>query len=236
MVNLMDDVKGQSTTAPPRRRLSRAESQARTRAALVDAAEDVFAERGYHGTSVEEVVARAGFSRGAFYSNFADKDELFLAVFDERASADVAEVGEIVSGSTSIAELAAALRDRGRAERDERTWRILLAEVRLHALRQPAMQPLLAAREQAQRAAYRLAVEHMLGVAGVAPTDDIDLVALILQVIDDGIAFHRDLEPDAVPWTFADALELLARSTAAFGGGADGAAGPRPDDARSPGS
>jgi AcrR family transcriptional regulator len=52
-------------------RLSRAEQQQRTRAALLDAAGEVFAERGFQGASVEAIAERAGFSRGAFYSNFS---------------------------------------------------------------------------------------------------------------------------------------------------------------------
>lgn len=54
----------------------------RTRARLLEAALAVFAERGFHGTSIEDICQQAGFTRGAFYSNFASKDELFLALFD----------------------------------------------------------------------------------------------------------------------------------------------------------
>src|SRR5947209_5084178 len=56
--------------------------RARTRERLIDAAFDVFAERGFHAASVDDVAATAGFSIGALYSNFAGKEDLFLAVFD----------------------------------------------------------------------------------------------------------------------------------------------------------
>src|SRR5438477_9052106 len=55
-----------------------------SRAELIDAAAAVFAERGYDATSVEEVIRRAGLSKGTFYFNFADKDHLFLAVIQDR--------------------------------------------------------------------------------------------------------------------------------------------------------
>src|SRR3954465_3120513 len=57
--------------------------RADTRRRLLDAAMDVFAERGFHRASVDDVARAAGFSIGALYSNFASKDELLLAIFDE---------------------------------------------------------------------------------------------------------------------------------------------------------
>jgi AcrR family transcriptional regulator len=96
------NVKRQSST---RRRLTRAEAQAQTRARLIDAARDVFARRGYYGATVEEVVAKAGYSRGAFYANFTDKADLFFAVLDQErerqfgdlaARIEAAEEGQIL--------------------------------------------------------------------------------------------------------------------------------------------
>jgi len=54
----------------------------RTRAALIGAAAAVIGEKGYDRTTLEEVAARAGMSRGAIYGNFSDKEELFLAVIE----------------------------------------------------------------------------------------------------------------------------------------------------------
>lgn len=48
----------------------------------MQAALDVFADRGFHGASIENICEKAGFTRGAFYSNFAGKDELFFTLFD----------------------------------------------------------------------------------------------------------------------------------------------------------
>src|SRR5687767_2262794 len=61
-----------------RKRLSRVEMQEATRQALLDAALQLFIERGVEGTSIEQVTAHAGYTRGAFYSNFTSKEELFL--------------------------------------------------------------------------------------------------------------------------------------------------------------
>lgn len=63
-------------------RLSRSEQQQRTRTALVAAAARTFARDGYHAASLEAIAASAGYSKGAVYSNFRGKAELFLAVME----------------------------------------------------------------------------------------------------------------------------------------------------------
>ena len=67
----------------PRQRLRR-QPRAQTREEILDAAQRVFAQRGFHGASVEAVSEEAGFSTGAIYSNFKGKEELFLTLYEER--------------------------------------------------------------------------------------------------------------------------------------------------------
>ena len=62
--------------------MSRADLQAQTRAALVASARQLFTERGYVRTTIDEIATNAGFSRGAFYANFRDKGDLFLAILE----------------------------------------------------------------------------------------------------------------------------------------------------------
>jgi AcrR family transcriptional regulator len=66
------------------RRLTRAESAARTRARLLAAAQRVFFERGFHGASLEAVAEEASLTKGAVYSRFESKADLFLAYQEER--------------------------------------------------------------------------------------------------------------------------------------------------------
>jgi len=65
-----------------RHRLTRRQSQERTRRRLLDVAVEVFMEKGFARASVEEIAERAGYSKGAVYSNFASKEDLALAVLD----------------------------------------------------------------------------------------------------------------------------------------------------------
>ncbi len=91
-----------STTRRPGRR--EAEAQA-TRDALVQAALELFTERGYSGVGTEEIVARATVTRGALYHHFADKRDLFRAVF-ERVEEDLMErIGAQMEASDDPYEL-----------------------------------------------------------------------------------------------------------------------------------
>src|SRR3954447_26217112 len=74
--------------------MSRADQQARTRAALITAGTKLFGRRGYHQTTIDEVARRAGFSRGAFYANFHDKADLFLTILEEQRERDFGHLAE----------------------------------------------------------------------------------------------------------------------------------------------
>src|SRR3954469_13948468 len=73
-------------------RLSRAERRARTRDDLVAAADELFSANGFHATSVDAVADAAGYTKGAVYSNFASKEDLFFAVYERRVDRYVEHV------------------------------------------------------------------------------------------------------------------------------------------------
>jgi AcrR family transcriptional regulator len=75
-------------------RQTRKQKQAETRQRLLDAAERVFLRRGLQGSSVEEIAAEAGFTRGAFYSNFNSKNELFVELLQQRVYAQYTQMAE----------------------------------------------------------------------------------------------------------------------------------------------
>lgn len=117
-----------------------------TRQKLLDAAAQVFAEVGLDAASVEAICDRAGFTRGAFYSNFETKDELFLelagAVARERVEAVRARVGELERSGDLTKASADAFRivqDVLDITADDRLGVLLMSEIRIHALRNPAL-------------------------------------------------------------------------------------------------
>ncbi|MCM3695598.1 TetR/AcrR family transcriptional regulator [Microbacterium oleivorans] len=116
-----------------------ARSRENTRARLLEAAHEVFAEVGLDAASVEAICERAGFTRGAFYSNFESKDELFLALIRQLSEDKLDEVSVRVkglSGTDSPVDLVRQVADMSLAERMEPQ---LLSEVRTQALRDPRL-------------------------------------------------------------------------------------------------
>ena len=73
-------------------RLTRKEKQAHTRECLMRSAAKVFTQRGLQQASIDEVAEDAGFTKGAFYANFKNKEELFLAMLDERFTERIEEI------------------------------------------------------------------------------------------------------------------------------------------------
>jgi AcrR family transcriptional regulator len=77
--------------------MSRAQQAADTRAQLIQAGRELFAERGYAGVGTEEIVARAGVTRGALYHHFEDKKDLFRAVHEQLERDLAASIGEQIT-------------------------------------------------------------------------------------------------------------------------------------------
>ncbi|AXL11365.1 TetR/AcrR family transcriptional regulator [Microbacterium foliorum] len=116
-------------------------SRENTRVRLLDAAAQLFAEVGLDGASVEAVCDRAGFTRGAFYSNFDSKDELFLmlagSVAEQRINAVRRRVDEIaadggLSEGCDPVELVQQIMD---SAEEDRLDVMLMSEIRIRALR-----------------------------------------------------------------------------------------------------
>lgn len=84
---------------PARTRRTQAQRSAATRALLLDAARKLFADKGFADVSTQAIVAAAGVTRGALYHQFADKVDLFAAVYEEMESALVADVAGGVMAS-----------------------------------------------------------------------------------------------------------------------------------------
>ena len=83
-------------------RLNREESRERTRNLLRRAAASHFAKHGFEGASVDQISEEAGFSRGAFYSNFADKEAIFLDLLVQHLERDIAWFERVATDSTTL--------------------------------------------------------------------------------------------------------------------------------------
>src|SRR3954451_6189435 len=111
--------------SPNRRQLK----QERTRARLLEAAAAVFARRGYHVATLEDVASEAGFTKGAVYSNFESKEGLFLALVDIEIAKRGREISAVMeAGASGEAIGEEAERQFQRFIRDESHWPLLFYE------------------------------------------------------------------------------------------------------------
>jgi AcrR family transcriptional regulator len=192
-------------------RLTRGERKERTRAELVAAARQVFLRSGFHSATLEDIAAEAGYTKGAVYSNFDGKDDLFLAVLDDNYEQQRhAQVGLMRSGTTLDAGLRAAARALAERARQDPKWTPLLVEFWTHASRNAPLRREVLARHERQMDVYaatlaQLAAQHDLEFA-VPPRQ----VARSANALTRGVALERLLDPDAIPARrFEDMFAML---------------------------
>jgi AcrR family transcriptional regulator len=168
-----------------------------TRKRLLDAAELVFAEEGFGRSTVEQVCGRAGFTRGAFYSNFASLDELFLAMWEQRSSDLIAAMRAAfeTSGSADVTDVRSVVEHVLPAIPVDDIWYRVSAEFTAHALRNPSLRRVMTAREDAIVEAAAPFVEALLARIGREVPDRMALGQALIAV-HDGTAVQCLMEPD----------------------------------------
>lgn len=121
-------------------RRTRRDTQAQTRAELVAAAREVFLARGFHAATLEEIAERAGRTKGAVYSNFAGKDDLFLALLAEHYERRTEQYAAVAVASDDVEETYRAVaRVMLDAYEREPQWWPLVSDFASHASRDPEL-------------------------------------------------------------------------------------------------
>jgi len=120
-------------------RLSRAEQNDRNRALLLASARRVFLARGYYAATLEQIADEAGFSKGAVYSRFASKADMFLGLLEDRIAERAAQNAQLAEDLAGTGNFAAVIDLAERAERGTPGWRLLVTEFRIHAARDPGL-------------------------------------------------------------------------------------------------
>jgi AcrR family transcriptional regulator len=169
----------------PRVRRSREATRKETRRRLLDAAFHAFVRRGYEATSVEEIAEAAGYSRGAIYSNFRDKDELYVTVLEERMGQKLEEIRLAAGSATDPVERMRALRESFVNEREDATA-ILYAELQLAAARHAELRRRLRAMFERQLAGC---VTIVLGMP--LPPETARVVFVTIFAVIEGLALQR---------------------------------------------
>jgi len=192
-----------------RKRLTRHESKEVTRTRLIEAAETLFIRGGFEGTSVDDISELAGYSRGAFYSNFDDKDQVFLAVIDRRWASAARALDDTFQQVSQPAERAAAIR-----EWYSNQWRLRdlislqMDFSRLAIKDRVARKRLIELRHEELETIKSLVVRYF-GAAEMIPTERPETLALVLLAVARGLAsLAISLEPER-EHTYTDAAALV---------------------------
>jgi AcrR family transcriptional regulator len=118
-----------------KQRLSRQESRLETRTRLLDSAAQLFARGGYEGASVDLIAESAGYSKGAFYSNFESKEAIFLELLDVHKRREIDALAQLLAQDVPASELIALIRNSESSRVSDFDFGLLSAEFQLQACR-----------------------------------------------------------------------------------------------------
>lgn len=176
------------------KRLTRFESKERTRSLLLEAARACVAEKGYDGTSVADIAERAGFTKGAFFSNFETKEDAFLEVLRIEKTRDAAMLREILQ-IPDVAVLSQILDDYIDGLGANRECAILDVEMQLHAARTPHFLERYESLSAEMRGTLGQFVSALFAHQGKqSPMPDVDLGELFLSLFQ-GLMVRRAPQP-----------------------------------------
>ena len=180
-------------------RLTRAQKRERTYEELISAAERLFTERGFHASTVDEIAFEAGYTKGAVYSNFDSKEDLFFAVYERRAEKAVAEIEEVLreNGPAAGLELLAsdAARRRGGAEDG---WLAVFFEFWAHVVRRPELRERFAKIHREALEPMAAAVERFAGERGIPMAIEVRGLNVAMNAMVLGLSLERLTQPDVV--------------------------------------
>ena len=167
-----------------------------TQTRLLKAAEEVFVRDGYEAAQLDEIAARADRSKGAVYTHFKSKEDLFLALFEHRTRSFVDRLIASLDKCTSRKQSLEAFREFFVGLAHDRTWPILTLEFKLFAIRHPeSKERLRRAFEMSKPGNDDLGYERMFGQLNREQRADNDLALAALGPIVTGLILESYFEP-----------------------------------------
>jgi AcrR family transcriptional regulator len=193
-------------------RMTREERREQTREDLVAAAERLFVANGFHATTVDAIAAAAGYTKGAVYSNFASKEDLFLAVYERRVDAAVQASERLLAELGTVAGIEqAAAAGASRKGRDD-GWLAVFLEFWSHVLRHPELGERFARLHARIQAPFVAAVKR----EGLVPPDagiEQDELVVAAMAMDVGLTLERLVRPGVVDATLSPRMARLLLRT-----------------------
>jgi AcrR family transcriptional regulator len=181
---------------------------------LFEAAAQVFEDQGIGGASIEAITAAAGFTRGAFYSNFKSKDELIIAMLEDHVEHSIRRNLDLLAQHDTLADFLEALRTADRSRLDPLGRSPLIhMEMILFVARAEKRRPELAKRLRARRKLVADIVSTALKKSGRSGALNPEWTGAIVLALEDGFRLHRLIDPETTPQdSFLRAITDLQRA------------------------
>jgi AcrR family transcriptional regulator len=190
-------------------RLTRDERRERTRTELVDAAEARFVEHGFHATSVDQIAADAGYTKGAVYGNFDSKEDLFFAVYERRADVSIDRVERMLAKLEPAAALERLSGEIvGRRDTDD-LWLAAFFEFRAHVIRHPELRERFAAIHARAQEPFISAIERLVEESGTTPQVDPRKLIVAANAMHIGLGLERLERPELVDSELGEQMSNL---------------------------
>ena len=179
------------------KRLTRQEKRERTGSSLLRSAAKVFACHGMDRASIDQVAEEAGYTKGAFYANFKSKEELFLAMLDERFAEHLQQIEQVLeTDSTLDDQVREGAAEFVRHSKADEEWERLFFEFAVYAMRNEKFRQELTTRSATLRERtaelYRRRAERL----GVEPAVSVERLSIMTFAMANGMALERLLEPE----------------------------------------
>jgi AcrR family transcriptional regulator len=196
---------------------TRRQKQQETRSSLLRSAAKLFCSRGLEGASVEDVAQDAGFTKGAFYSNFKSKEELFLVMMDEKFGAELERIDRLLAGTGEASDEAnAAAEDFVRYVHSDPEWPRLYFEFVAYAARNEEFRQELATRHRALRARLAVVYERWSANFPAKPPVPIEDIAAMTDFMADGFLLDKLVDPELDDRLYATMLAIFFRGLQAM--------------------
>ncbi|HTJ91702.1 MAG TPA: TetR/AcrR family transcriptional regulator [Pararobbsia sp.] len=192
-----------------RKRLTREESRDQTRQRLLDAAEKLIAKKGLAATSVEDIADAAGYTRGAFYSNFGGKNDLFIELLRRDHQQATDEMNALLSDDIPVEQLQARTREMyGQLYRDNECF-MNWTEARMAAARDAKFRTKLSALMQEKRMQIAKFIEYFYARVGVTPPASPEAMAMGFMSLVEGVTLFMLSTPQDMNATQAESILTL---------------------------
>jgi len=194
-------------------RLTRQEAQVRTREHLLGTATEHFLGHGYAAASLEQIAEDAGYSKGAIYSNFVNKDEPCLEVLQRIRFTKMAEIAATITDQLSIEANLTAVQDWAETTIGDQRWTLLELEFAVRSRHSEDIRVAIATAAGNARALIESLIDSLASKFGFVPTISADAAATMLLSVGIGLGLQRALDPRVSVDALTDTLRALVGGT-----------------------